>query len=215
MSIGFTLSKLPIMLQSSIMTIELTVVSLLFGTILAIIIAFMRISKQKIINLIARFYLWIFRGTPLILQLFFLYYALPSWGITLGPFAAAVIGLSLNSAAYTAEIVRGGIISISKGQYEAANVLGMSYVQTMFHIVLPQTLRNILPAMGNQFIGMLKDTSLVSTIAMVELMREAQLIGSATFKYTEVYITAALIYLLLTSIFSYVFNKLETKLSVY
>lgn len=215
MNLQFTLEKLPIMLQSSVMTIELTVVSLVAGTILAIIIAFMRISKQKVINAIARFYLWIFRGTPLILQLFFLYYALPSWGITLSPFAAAVIGLSFNSAAYTAEIVRGGIISISKGQYEAANVLGMSYIQTMFHIVLPQTLRNILPAMGNQFIGMLKDTSLVSTIAMVELMREAQLIGSATFKYTEVYITAALIYLLLTSIFSYIFNKLETKLSIY
>lgn len=215
MNLQFTLEKLPIMLQSSVMTIELTVVSLVAGTILAIIIAFMRISKQKVINAIARFYLWIFRGTPLILQLFFLYYALPSWGIILSPFAAAVIGLSFNSAAYTAEIVRGGIISISKGQYEAANVLGMSYIQTMFHIVLPQTLRNILPAMGNQFIGMLKDTSLVSTIAMVELMREAQLIGSATFKYTEVYITAALIYLLLTSIFSYIFNKLEAKLSIY
>ncbi|KRL35345.1 amino acid ABC transporter permease [Liquorilactobacillus uvarum] len=215
MNLGFTLSKIPIMFQASLMTIELTVVSLIAGTILAIIIAFMRISKRKIVNGIAKFYLWIFRGTPLILQLFVLYYALPSWGITLTPFVAAVIGLSLNSAAYTAEIVRGGIISISKGQYEAANVLGMSDVQTMFLIVLPQTLRNILPAMGNQFIGMLKDTSLVSTIAMVELMREAQLIGSATFKYTEVYITAALIYLLMTSIFSFIFNKLETKLSVY
>lgn len=215
MNLQFTLSKLPTMLTASLMTIELTVLSLIFGTILAIIIAFMRISKNKLIKNIARFYLWIFRGTPLILQLFFLYYALPTWGITLSPFAAAVIGLSLNSAAYTAEIVRGGIISIHEGQYEAANVLGMTYRQTMFEIILPQTIRNILPAMGNQFIGMLKDTSLVSTIAMVELMRQAQLVGSATFKYTEVYITAALIYLLLTSVFSYVFSKMESKLSIY
>ncbi|KRM07117.1 transporter subunit membrane component of ABC superfamily [Liquorilactobacillus ghanensis DSM 18630] len=215
MNLQFTLSKLPTMLTASLMTIELTVLSLIFGTILAVIIAFMRISKNKLIKNIARFYLWIFRGTPLILQLFFLYYALPTWGITLSPFAAAVIGLSLNSAAYTAEIVRGGIISIHEGQYEAANVLGMTYRQTMFEIILPQTIRNILPAMGNQFIGMLKDTSLVSTIAMVELMRQAQLVGSATFKYTEVYITAALIYLLLTSVFSYVFSKMESKLSIY
>lgn len=215
MDFQFALSKLPVMLTASLMTIELTVLSLLFGTILAIVVAFMRISKNKAVSNIARFYLWLFRGTPLILQLFFLYYALPTWGITLTPFAAAVIGLSLNSAAYTAEIIRGGIISISKGQYEAANVLGMTYHQTMFDIILPQTLRNILPAMGNQFIGMLKDTSLVSTIAMVELMRQAQLVGSATFRYTEIYITAAVIYLVLTSAFSFIFNKMEIKLSIY
>lgn len=215
MDIEFTISKLPIMLQGSVMTIELTVLSLIGGTILAVLLAFMRLSSRRLINEIARFYLWVFRGTPLILQLFVLYYALPAWGLKLDPFSAAVIGLTLNSAAYMAEIVRGGIISISPGQYEAAGVLGFTYTQTMFRIVLPQTVRNILPAMGNQFIGMLKDTSLVSTIAMVELMRTAQLIGSSSFKYGEVYLSAAIIYLLLTSIFTFVFNKLEAKLSVY
>lgn len=215
MDFQFILNKLPVMLVGSIMTIELTFFSLLFGTLLAVIIAFLRISSRNYINSIARFYLWLFRGTPLILQLFVLYYAFPSFGITLSPFVAAVIGLSLNCAAYMAEIVRGGIISIPRGQYEASNALGLSYLQTMFTIILPQTARNILPAVGNQFIGMLKDTSLVSTIAMVELMRTAQLIGSATFKYGEVYLSAAILYLLMTSIFSFVFNKFEKRLARY
>ncbi|MFT8930649.1 MAG: amino acid ABC transporter permease [Sporolactobacillus sp.] len=215
MDFQFAISKLPVMLIGSIMTIELTILSLAFGSVLAVIIAFLRISSNKYLNSVAKFYLWLFRGTPLILQLFVLYYAMPSFGITLSPFVAAVIGLSLNCAAYMAEIVRGGIISIPKGQYEAANVLGFNYAQTMFTVILPQTARNILPAVGNQFIGMLKDTSLVSTIAMVELMRTAQLIGSATFKYGEVYLSAAILYLAMTSIFSFVFNKLEHKLAIY
>ncbi|MDF2909348.1 MAG: amino acid transporter permease [Sporolactobacillus laevolacticus] len=215
MDFQFILSKFPVMLVGSLMTIELTFFSLLFGTILAVIIAFLRISSRNYVNSIAKFYLWIFRGTPLILQLFVLYYAFPSFGINLSPFVAAVIGLSLNCAAYMAEIVRGGIISIPKGQYEASNALGLNYGQTMFTIILPQTVRNILPAVGNQFIGMLKDTSLVSTIAMVELMRTAQLIGSSTFKYGEVYLAAAILYLLMTSIFSYIFNKFEKRLARY
>lgn len=215
MDFQFILNRMPVMLVGSIMTIELTVLSLLFGTLLSVGIAFLRISTRSYLNVIARFYLWIFRGTPLILQLFVLYYALPTFGITLSPFAAAVIGLSLNCAAYMAEIVRGGIISIPKGQYEASNALGLSYFQTMFTIILPQTCRNILPAVGNQFIGMLKDTSLVSTIAMVELMRTAQLVGSATFKYGEVYLSAAILYLLMTSIFSFAFDKLEKRLASY
>ncbi|MGG3772603.1 amino acid ABC transporter permease [Heyndrickxia faecalis] len=215
MDIQFLLDKFPVMLTSCIMTIELTVLSLLFGTIIAVIIALCRISSIVYVNSIAKFYLWIFRGTPLILQLFALYYAFPTFGIELSPYSAAIIGLSLNCSAYMAEIIRGGIISIPKGQFEASNVLGLNYSQTMFSVVLPQTCRNILPAVGNQFIGMLKDTSLVSTIAMVELMRTAQAIGSSTFRYGEVYLSAAILYLLMTSIFSLAFNKIERKLDKY
>jgi len=197
------------------MTIQLTVLTLIFGTLLGVILALLKQSKNILINWIASFYIWIFRGTPLILQLFFFYYALPMLGVTLSPFSAAVIGLSLNCAAYMAEIIRGGIISIDKGQFEASKALGFTYFQTMIKIVLPQTFRVIIPPVGNEFISMLKDTSLVSTIAMTELMRAATQISSSTFKYTEMLISAACLYLIMTTIFTSVFSIIEKKLSRY
>ncbi|KPU45677.1 inner membrane amino-acid ABC transporter permease protein YecS [Oxobacter pfennigii] len=215
MNIEFILSKLPFLLQGSIMTIQLTVVTLIIGTFLGIILALLKISKIKIINLLATFYTWVFRGTPLILQLFFFYYALPILGITFSPFTAAVVGLSLNCGAYMAEIIRGGILAIDKGQFEASKALGYTYFQTMTKIVLPQTIRIILPPVGNEFIAMLKDTSLVSTIAMVELMRTATQISSATFKYTEMLFSAAVLYLVMTTLFTSAFSALEKKLAVY
>ena len=151
----------------------------------------------------------------MILQLFFFYYALPMMGVTLTPFTAAVIGLSLNCGAYMAEIIRGGIISVDKGQFEASKALGFTYFQTMSKIILPQTIRIIIPSVGNEFITMLKDTSLVSTIAMVELMRSAVQISSTTFKYTEMLLAAAFLYLFMTTIFTSVFSYVEKKLSVY
>lgn len=215
MDVNVIINELPVLLQGSVMTIQLTVITLLLGSLLGIIIALSKISKNPILYWIAAFYTWIFRGTPLILQLFFFYYALPMMGITLTSFSAAIIGLSLNCGAYMAEIIRGGIISIDKGQFEAAKALGFNYFQTMTKIILPQAFRIIIPPVGNEFIAMLKDTSLVSTIAMVELMRSATQIASATFKYTEVLLTAAVLYLIMTTVFTSLFSIIEKRLSRY
>ena len=199
------------------MTMTLTVLSLCFGTMLGAILALCKMAKNKVLWAISAFYIWIFRGTPLILQLFFFYYALPtiSPALKLDAFTAAVIGLSLNSGAYMAEIVRGGILAIDKGQFEASKALGFTYTQTMSKIVLPQAFRVIIPPVGNEFIAMLKDTSLVSTIAMVELMKTATNVASTTFKYPEMLSLAAIFYLLMTTIFTTVFSHIEKKLSIY
>lgn len=197
------------------MTIQLTLITLILGTILGIIMALFKLTKNIVLRYFSTLFTWIFRGTPMILQLFFFYYALPMMGVTLTPFTAAIIGLSLNCGAYMAEIIRGGIISVDKGQFEASKALGFTYFQTMSKIILPQTLRIIIPSVGNEFITMLKDTSLVSTIAMVELMRSAVQISSTTFKYTEMLLAAAFLYLLMTTIFTSIFSFVEKKLSVY
>ena len=215
MDFNFILKELPYLLQGSIMTIQLTVITLFLGTFLGIVLAFCKISKIKAVNYLSTLYTWIFRGTPLLLQLFFFYYALPVMGITMTAFTAAVLGLSLNCAAYMAEIIRGGILAVEKGQFEASKSLGLTYFQTMIKIILPQTFRVIIPPVGNEFIAMLKDTSLVSSIAMVELMRSMTQISSATFKYTEMVFSAACLYLLLTTVFTTVFSLIEKKLARY
>jgi polar amino acid transport system permease protein len=214
LDINYIISIMPILLKASIKTIYLTVISVAVGTFLGILIAMLKLQKNKLISSIANLYIWIFRGTPLILQIFFLYYGLPSFGIDLTPTAGALIALSLNSAAYMSEIIRGGILAIDIGQFEASKALGFSYPQTMIKIILPQTFRVIIPPVGNEFITMLKDTALVSAIAMSELMRTAQVMYAARFS-TEPFLAAAIIYLVLTSIFTFVFNSLEKKLSVY
>jgi polar amino acid transport system permease protein len=215
LDIQFIIKELPFLLQGSVMTIELTAITLVLGTFLGIMLAFLKISGVKVLYYIASFYTWVFRGTPLILQLFFFYYALPTMGITFTAFTAAVIGLSLNCGAYMAEIIRGGILAIDKGQFEASKALGYTYFQTMVKIVLPQAIRIILPPVGNEFIAMIKDTSLVSTIAMSELMRTATQITSATFKFGEILFTAAILYLLMTTVFTSIFSRVEKKLAVY
>ena len=215
MDMNFIINSMPYLLEGSIMTIQLTVITLIFGTLLGIIMALLKITKNIFVSSFSTLYTWIFRGTPMLLQLFFFYNALPMMGITLAPFTAAVLGLSLNCGAYMGEIIRGGIISVDKGQFEASKALGFTYFQTMTKIILPQTLRNIIPSVGNEFITMLKDTSLVSAIAMSELMRSANQIASTTFKYTEMLLAAAFLYLLMTTIFTSVFSFVEKKLSVY
>lgn len=215
MDTSIIVKTLPILLKGCVTTIELTVITLIIGTVLGVLLALMRISKNKFFSLSSNFYIWIFRGTPMLLQLFFFYYGLPFAGIELSPFQAAVIGLGLNCAAYMAEIIRGGIQSIDKGQFEAAKALGFSYTETMRRIVLPQTFKVIIPPVGNEFITMLKDTSLVSTIAMVELMRTAQQMYATTFRPIEIFLTAAVLYLIMTTVFTAAFSFYEKKLSVY
>jgi len=212
---GIIIKTLPILLKGCVMTVELTVITLIIGTVLGILFALMKLSNNIVLRLISGFYTWIIRGTPMLLQLFFFYYGLPFIGIRLSPMQAAIIGLGLNSGAYMAEIIRGGILSIDKGQFEAAKALGFNYSETMQKIILPQTFKVIIPPVGNEFITILKDTSLVSTIAMVELMRTAQQMYASTFRPIEIFFTAAVLYLIMTTVFTSIFSAYEKKLSVY
>lgn len=203
------------LLKGSLVTIELTVIAIFFGTILALLLTLAKVSKNKVLSGIASFYTWFFRGTPLMLQLIFLYYGLPAFKITLSSFQTAIIGLSMNNAAYMAEIIRAGIESIDKGQTEAAKALGMSYFDTMRRVILPQAYRRMIPPAANEFIALIKDTSLVSVIAMTDLMKDAFDIVSSKAILVEPLLVAAILYLIMTTFFTYTFHKLEKKLSIY
>ncbi len=208
-------SILPMLLQGSILTLELTVLSIIFGSVIGVLIAMTKLSDNKIISSIGNFYTWVFRGTPLLLQLFVFYYGFPAVGIELTAFNAAVIGLSLNAGAYMAEIIRGGILAVDKGQFEASKALGFTYGQTMKQIILPQAFRVVIPPVGNQFISMIKDTSLVSSLTLAELLRNAQDLGSSSGNPWPPYIIAAILYLLMTTVFTSIFSAVEKKLSIY
>lgn len=204
----------PTLLKASGMTALLVLITMVISPIAGLFIALARISRVRIVSGIFWCYIWIFRGTPLLLQLFFIYYGLPALGVTLEPFTAAVLGLGLNYSAYLAEIIRGAIESIDPGQMEAAKSLGMSYRQAMRRIIVPQTYKRLVPPVGNEFIALIKDTALVSTIAMVELMRAADQIFNTTFNIF-ILAQAAMIYLIMTSIFTVTFRRLEDRLGVY
>ncbi|MCY6484400.1 amino acid ABC transporter permease [Clostridium aestuarii] len=201
----------PILMKGSITTIELTVISIISGTLLALGITFCKISNNKTLNSFGNFYTWFFRGTPLLMQLFVIYYGLPQVGLKFNPFTAAVIGLTLNISAYITEIIRASIQSIDTGQWEASKALGLNYWQTMFLIIIPQSIKRMIPPMSNEFIALLKDTSLVSVISMGDLMRKAQQMYSTTFKPLEIFFLAALLYLLMTTVFTTSFKILENK----
>lgn len=200
--------------EGAVMTVQLTVLAIVIGMVLGLFLALGRISKNKFANGLAWTYIWIFRGTPLLLQIVAIYYALPSLGINFSPYASAIIALSLNSGAYLAEIIRAGIVSIDKGQMEASKALGMSYYQAMFKVIIPQSYRRLIPPVGNEAIMLLKDSSLVSAIAMSELLRVNRTFASRSGNMIY-FLVAAVIYLFFTTIFTYVFQKLEQKYSAY
>ncbi len=206
---------LPILFEGMLKTLELTVVSIFLGSIIALFLALARISKVKIFNTLAIAYIEFFRGTPLLVQILLLAYALPMFfDYTPNLYIAGVAALSLNAAAYIAEIFRGGIQSIDRGQMEASRSLGMTYRQSMRFIIWPQAFRRIIPPLGNQFVAMLKDSSLVFAIGIEELMTKGRLLQGSTYRSPEVWFTVALIYLVLTLTFSYLVNRLERRLSI-
>lgn len=207
---------MPALLKGSFITLELTIVSVFFGMILGLILALGRLSRNKILDKFCWTYIWVFRGTPLLMQLFFIYYALPliHKSLTLAQMPAAFIALALNSGAYLAEIIRAAIQSIDKGQMEASKALGMSYGQAMVRVIIPQSYRRLIPPVGNEFIALLKDSALVSVIGMTELMRTTSTMANSSGD-ASIYIPAAILYLIMTSLFTYVFDKLEKKYSVY
>jgi glutamine transport system permease protein len=216
--LALVLDALPALLQGALITLQLTAAAVVFGSIGGVALGIARLSKIVPLRLFARIYVDFFRGTPLLIQLLIIYFGIPSLlksvGIdfSLGRGAAAIIGLSLNSAAYLAEIVRAGIQSIELGQKEAAESLGLGPVQTMQYVIFPQALRRMIPPLGNEFITLLKDTSLVTIIGYQELLRQGQLIVATNFRPFEIYITVALIYLAMTVLSSQAFSWLEHKM---
>lgn len=208
---------LPSLLEATKITLTLTVLAVSCGLVLSIFLALGKLSKSKILSGLCNAYIFFFRGTPLLMQIFFIYYALPLINPALtiqDRFVAAWIAYSLNSGAYLAEIIRAAIQSIEKGQFEAAKVLGMSYGKTMRLIIIPQSIRRLIPPVGNEFIMVIKDTSLVSSIALVDLMKKTSQIMSSSAS-PLVYLPAMVIYLVITAVFTWVFGRLEKKFSVY
>ncbi|ODN30416.1 nickel transporter [Fervidobacterium thailandense] len=195
-------------------TLKLTSFSVGIGLILGTFIGMGRLSRYKVINYPCTAYVEFLRGTPLLVQISIIYFGLPQVGIQLAPYPAAVTALGLNSGAYIAEIVRAGIQSIPRGQYEAARSLGLTHWQSMRYVILPQAFRNILPALGNEFITLTKDSSLASVIGVSELMRSGQFVISRTFQTFSIYFGIAFIYFIMTLVISRIVRYVERRLSV-
>ena len=202
------------MLSGAMFTGMIFGLTLLFALSLGLILSFGRMSKLKIVRIPIQLYLLVMRGTPLMLQLMFVFFGLPFVGIVFDRFTACIIAFSLNYAAYFAEIYRGGIQSIPQGQYEAARVLGFTKGQTFLKIILPQVIKQILPPMGNEFITLVKDTSLALTISVIELMNVTKTFANSAVSVVP-YIIAALFYLVMNGIVTLFFSALEKKLSYY
>lgn len=211
---------LPRLIEGMGVTLKLTFISGILGLILGMFLALMRISQFKILNWVSILYITLFRGTPLLLQILFIYFALPTIleayqiNMILDSFSAGILALSLNSAAYLAEIFRAGILSIHKGQTEAARALGLSRHQTMYKIIIPQTYRRIIPPIVNELSALTKETSLVSVISLGELLYMTQRLGSRYLRVWEVYIWAALGYLIIVMILSFIASRIEKRLEL-
>lgn len=208
-------SFLPLLEGAIQYTIPLTLISFTFGLVLAVLTALARISTIKPLQIIARIYVSIIRGTPLLVQLSILFYGLPTIGITFDPFPAAVIGFSLNVGAYASEVIRAAILSIPKGQWEAANTIGMSYSQSLKRIILPQASRVSIPPLSNTFISLVKDTSLASFILVTEMFRRAQEIAAFNYEFLLLYAQAGLLYWIICFLLSLVQGRLEHRFDRY
>jgi cystine transport system permease protein len=193
-SLQLALDSAPFLLKGAYYTVILSLGGMFFGLVLGFGLALMRLSRLRLLSGIARVYVSFFRGTPLLVQLFVIYYGLPQLGIELDPLPAALIGFSLNMGAYACEILRAAIGAVDRGQWEAAASIGMTRAQTMRRAILPQAARTALPPLGNSFISLVKDTALAATIQVPELFRQAQLITARTFEIFTMYLAAALIY---------------------
>lgn len=198
-----------LMLQGAWTTIWLSVISMILGLGLGVGAGMMKMYGNRALRWIAEFYIWLFRGTPVLIQLIIIYTGLPQLGIRLSVIESAIIGLALNEGAYLAEVIRSGIMSVDKGQTDASRAVGMTWRQRMWMVILPQATRTIIPPLGNQFNGMLKTTSLASVISMEELMRKAQMLAQIEFRVLEAYTVAAVWYLVLVSIWGLIQVRIE------
>ncbi|MBD8138930.1 MULTISPECIES: amino acid ABC transporter permease [unclassified Frigoribacterium] len=208
----FWRSLWPIVSGALVASIPLAFASMAIGLVIAVVIALMRLSGQTVLAGIARVYISIIRGTPLLVQLFVVFYGLPSIGVKLDPWPSAIIAFSLNVGGYAAEVIRAAILSVPKGQWEAAHTIGMSRGLALRRIILPQAARVSVPPLSNTFISLVKDTSLASVILVVELFRQAEQIATVSNQFLLIYLEAALVYWVICLILSFGQDALEKRL---
>jgi cystine transport system permease protein len=202
-------SFLKILIPGIQITIPLTVISFAIGLVLSVLLAVVQVANIKVLKQISQIYIWIFRGTPLLVQLFIIFFGLPRIGIMIPAFPSAVIAFSLNVAAYNAEAVRAAMLAVPKGQIEAAYLIGMTYPQILFRIIIPQAFPISFPSLFNNLISLVKDTSLASSITIVELFAKAQQEAARTFETFGLYCEAALIYLIFCTVLTWLQNAIE------
>ncbi|MGB9975976.1 amino acid ABC transporter permease [Thermovenabulum sp.] len=208
------LPYITLFIRGSLIAIEITALAVMMGVVIGTFVGMGKMSRIFIIRALCTVYVEVIRGTPLLVQILIFYFGLPQLtGYSLSEFPAAVIALGINSGGYVAEIVRGGILAVDKGQMEAARSLGMSYAQAMRYIILPQAFKKMIPPLGNEFITLLKNSSLATTIGFPELTRAAQVVAGNTYRPFEPYITAALFYLIMTLSFTQLLGVVERRLA--
>lgn len=213
MDVSIIIESIPALLNATLMTILLAVVSILIALVLGFFTALARISKIKFLKAVATVYVSIFRGTPLLVQIYVIYYGLPQIDIELSPIPSGILALSLNAGAYLCESFRSAIMSVDKGQMEAAVSLGMTYGQALRRIILPQSIRIAIPTLSNTFIVLIKDTSLVSVITVTELLQMSSLLIAKTFEPLTLYLMAAVLYWILIAFFTMLLDRMEKKSS--
>lgn len=204
-----------ILLPGLTVTIPLTAISFAIAMVIAVIVAIIQFAQVRVLRKLARFYIWVIRGTPLLVQLFVVFYGLPNVGILIEPFPAAVLVFSINEGAYAAETIRGALEAVPEGQMEAGQCVGMSYLRIMRRIVLPQALRIAFPALANSLIAMIKDTSLAANITVTEMFMATQRIVARTYEPLALYIEVGLIYLLFCTVLTWLQHMGEKRLNVY
>lgn len=206
----------PMFLKAASITLQVGIGSFILAVVIAIIVGTLRTKRlPKVINFLLEVYVEFFRGTPLLIQLFVVYYGLPSFGIKVPAMAASIMTIGINSGAYLSEAVRASILAIDKGQYEAASVLGYNSVQTTVHIILPQALRIVIPSFMNGFSSMVKETSLISVLPIIEMTKLGNQIYAKTYHPFEIYITLAIVYFAMTYSVTFLAKWLERRLSVW
>ena len=218
---------MPTFLDGTIVTIVLSLTTVLLGSLIGLFVVMMKISENRLLKAIASFYTNVIRGTPMLLQLFLWLYGFPLIGITFSgvaflggtygsrEFITAVVALGINSGAYISEVLRGGLEAVNKGQIEAGRALGLSKGETMFSIIIPQAIRTVLPGLGNEFITMIKESSIVSTVGVFDVMYTSNIVKASTYSIFEPLIVVGIIYFILTYSLSYLMKKLEKRLNTY
>jgi cystine transport system permease protein len=203
----------PLLEKAVLVTLGLGLGSFILGSMLGMVIALARMSRWRALRWLAFCYVSIFRGTPLLIQILLIYFGLPSWGIVIDPIPAALLALTLFAAAYLSENFRSGIIAVDRGQWEAAQSIGMSYPVTLWRVILPQAIRIAIPTLGSRLIALMKDTSLASTVTVVELTRVADQIGATTFRYMDMFLLVGAIYWAINQVLTILQTMLENRLA--
>ena len=197
------------------MTIPMTILSFVFGLLIAVIVALIQYGKVPVLKQICRFYIWLIRGTPLLVQLYLIFYGLPALGIRVDSFWAAVVAFSFCEGAYMSETLRGSLEAVPQGQTEAGYCVGMNFPQIMWHIVLPQAFRTAFPALSNSLISLVKDTSLAANITVVEMLMTTQRIAGRTYQFMALYMTVAVVYLFFCTVITFLQKVIEKRLNRY